>query len=104
MDNDTEDRNVGLPLVGTNEEREKLRLAIDTAYQESLMKDQAKGEKKEKEAREKEEHSIQVVRHQQDDHQRAIQLMNVRRQRVICYQNLIWNLNHAMLFQFGIRI
>ena len=46
LDNDTEDRNVGLPLIGTSEEREKLRLARDTAYQESLMKDQAKEEKK----------------------------------------------------------
>ena len=46
------------------------------------MKDQAKEEKKEKEAREKEEHSIQVARHQQDDKQRAIQLMNDMQQRV----------------------
>ena len=46
------------------------------------MKDQAKEEKKEKEAREKEEHSIQVARYQQDDRQRAIQLMNNMRQRV----------------------
>ena len=55
LDNPTEDRNVRLPFIGTSEEREKLRLAIDTAYQESLMKDQAKKKKKEKEAREKEE-------------------------------------------------
>ena len=61
MDNDTEDRNVGLPLIGTSGEREKLRLAIDTAYQEPLMKDQAKKEEKEKEAGEKEEQSIQVA-------------------------------------------
>ena len=30
MDNDTKDRNVGLPLTSTGKEREKLRLAIDT--------------------------------------------------------------------------
>ena len=36
------------------------------------MKGQAKEEKKEKKAREKKEQSIQVARHQQDDHQRAI--------------------------------
>ena len=63
MDNDTEDRNIGLPLTGTSEEREKLRLAIDTAYHESLIKEQAKEGKKENEAREKEEQSIQVTKH-----------------------------------------
>ena len=55
MDNDTEDKNIGLPVTGASEEREKLRLAIDTAYHEPLIKDQAKEEKKENEAREKEE-------------------------------------------------
>ena len=32
LDNDTEDRNVGLPPIGTSEEMEKLISAIDTAY------------------------------------------------------------------------